>query len=291
MGENSHMQNWQDLRYFHALAQTGSLSAAARQLGVEHATIARRIAALEDATKLKLVDRRGRRLVLTGQGREMAVIAARMEAEALAVERLSAAGGALKAEVTISAPPAYAQYVLAEKLAQLRKTHPGLRITLIGETRYASLERREADIAIRLVRPEKGDLVLRKIDELSFRLYGTREYLESRAAGDWDYIAYDESMDGAPQQKWLSERAGLQGFAIRVSALDMQLRLAQLGCGVALIPGFMTPESSGLCVAEPEQSPLTRDVWLTIHSDIRNAPAIRAVTDALVAAESRSFLT
>lgn len=72
MGENSHMQNWQDLRYFHALAQTGSLSAAARQLGVEHATIARRIAALEDATKLKLVDRRGRRLVLTGQGREMA---------------------------------------------------------------------------------------------------------------------------------------------------------------------------------------------------------------------------
>lgn len=275
------MADWQDLHHFLRLASEGSLSAAARALGVEHATIARRVAALEADLGVRLIDRRGRRLMLTPEGERVAAAAARMETAAQAIDRLRVAGNELNGEVTISAPPSYAQYKLMDRLAGLRARFPGLRLRILGETRYASLDRREADIAIRLSRPDRGDFTARRIGAFAMRLYGSPAYLKSQSPQDWDFIAYDESMDEAPQQRQLKSRAGSRAYAVRASSLDMQASLVRLGAGIAMLPDFIAEGDDQLAEAEPDQPALVREVWLAVHSDLKDAPAIRAVMDAL----------
>ncbi len=275
------MTDWQDLRHFLALASAGSLSGAARQLGVEHATVARRVAALEEAMGLRLVDRRGRQLTLTAEGERVASIALRMEAEADGLAHIRKADGGVEGEVTLSVPPSYAAARLMQPLASVRARHPGLRLRIIGETRYVSLERREADIAIRLQRPEKGEFTVRRIDSFAMRLYGSSDYLRDRAASTWEFIAYDEAMDAAPQQRWLKARSGASGYALRASTLDMQAALARLGCGLAMLPDFLAVNDPMLRAAEPDAEPFYREVWMTVHSDIKDVPSIRVVLDAL----------
>ncbi|HWU60811.1 MAG TPA: LysR family transcriptional regulator [Ensifer sp.] len=275
------MMDWQDLHHFLSLASTGSLSGAARLLGVEHATVARRVAALEEAMGVRLVDRRGRQLMLTAEGERVAKVAMRMEAEAEGLARIRNGGSRIEGEVTLSVPPSYAAKRLMKPLAQVRAAHPGLRLRIIGETRYASLERREADIAVRLLRPDKGEFTLRRIDSFAMRLYGNPGYLNARASNDWDFIAYDETMDAAPQQRWLKARAGASSYALRASSLEMQAELARLGCGVAMLPDFLVAGDADLYPAEPEADPLHREVWMTVHSDIKDVPSIRVVLDAL----------
>lgn len=276
------MTDWEDLRHFAALASAGSLSGAARLIGVEHATIARRVARLEDEIGLKLVDRRGRRILLTVDGERIAAIARAMEDEAVAVERAKAGRlSGLAAEVTISAPPAYAAARLAAPLAALRREHPGIRVRIIGETRRASLDRREADIAIRLSRPTVGDLTALKIGESEFRLYASAPYLAATPAEAWEFVAYDAAMDAAPQQARLLALLAGRAIGLRASTLEMQLAFVLAGGGVGMLPDFMAVGQDGLIEADPSGPPVVRDIWLIVHSDVKDVPAIRAVIDRL----------
>jgi DNA-binding transcriptional LysR family regulator len=168
------MFDWEDLRHFAAFARLGSLSAASRELKVDHVTVARRVSALEAALGLKLVDRRPRAYVLTGDGERIAALADRMTGEAFAVERLARAGATEPAgTVTVNAPPAAAVKLIAPRLGELAATHPRLEIELVSDLRNISLGRREADIAVRLSRPADGDLAARKVGTMGFDLYGT----------------------------------------------------------------------------------------------------------------------
>src|SRR5207248_10286702 len=167
------MSDWEDLRHFMALARQGTLSAAARLLGVDHATVARRVAALEADTGLKLIDRRARNYQLTDDGRRIAATAMPMEEAAFAVGRaVKAAKPGVRGEVSISSPRSLANALIAPQLFRLRQRHPGIRIKLIGEKRTASLNRREADVALRLSRPHEPGLIARKIGSFGFGLYG-----------------------------------------------------------------------------------------------------------------------
>lgn len=128
------MVNWESVRYFVALADTGTLSGAARMLNVEHATIARRVAALESETSLKLVDRRGRRFLLTEDGERIAAIARKMQDEAQAISRLGAVRDTgISATVTLTAPPSYAVARLARPLAAISAQYPGIHIRVMGK--------------------------------------------------------------------------------------------------------------------------------------------------------------
>jgi len=275
------MTDWEDLRHFAALAQAGSLSGAARLIGVEHATVARRVARLEAQTGRKLVDRRGRRFRLTVEGEKIARIARAMEETAAAVERAGAGwrSSPLVADVTISAPPAYAAARLARPLAELRRRHPGLRARVIGETRHASLDRREADIAVRLSRPTTGDLTCVRIGESRFRLYASAAYLEATPPEAWEFVAYDETLDAAPQQARLLALLKGRAIGLRASTLDMQLAFLMADGGVGMLPDFVADGRDGLVAADPDEPPLTREVWLVVHTDMKDAPAIRAVMD------------
>ena len=186
------MSDWENLRHFVVLAREGTLTAAARQLGVDHATVARRVAALEAEIGLKLVDRRARSYQLTDGGQRIAATAAPMEEAAFAVARaVQAAKPGLRGEVSISAPPSLANALIAPQLSRLRRRHPGIRIKLIGEKRTASLNRREADVALRLSRPQEPGLIARKIGSFGFALYGAPDYLKETPRHAFAFIGYD----------------------------------------------------------------------------------------------------
>jgi DNA-binding transcriptional LysR family regulator len=270
------MLDWTDLHHFVVLAREGTLSAAARALGVDHVTVARRVAALEATTALKLVDRRARSYALTEDGRRIA-------AAAFGVERaMQAAKPGISGEVSISAPPSLANALVAPRLITLRQQHPGILIKLIGEKRSASLSRREADIALRLSRPSEPGLIARRIGHFGFSLYGAPSYLKETPPHAFTFIAYDTSMEEAPQQQWLKTIAGRRDIVLRTSDLENQAAAARAGLGLAALPHFMGDGDPRLERYESGEKEVGRDVWLLVHRDLRRAPAVRAVMEFLV---------
>lgn len=275
------MFDWDDLRHFVALADTGSLSAAARRLRVEHATVARRIAALEAAAGVKLVDRRSGRYVLTADGQRVADHARRIENEALALERaLLSRQSDFATEVSISAPPQIAVSLIAPRLPELRQAHPQLRLRLLGESRMVSLPRREADIAVRLTRPGDATLVARKIGIMAYSLFASKEYIASRSEKDFEFVAFDESLDESPHQLWMKRHAGERPIVFRSNELAILIAAAQAHMGVAVLPAF-AGEAANLQRVETEDGSLKRDVWITYHQDMRDNPAIVATAGFL----------
>ncbi|WP_157016616.1 LysR family transcriptional regulator [Mesorhizobium xinjiangense] len=276
--------DWDDLRHFSAFATHGSLSRAAQGLGVEHATVARRIAALEAHLKVKLVDRRGRRLMLTPDGERIATMAQGMGRDAAAIERAAAGARAeLSGVITVSAPPAFAAARLVAPLAALRQRHPGLEIRLIGESRSAALERREADIAIRLSRPEEGEFTITNLGAMTFRLYASPAYLAQTPEAKWTFIGYDGAMTSAPQQVKLREIAAGRPIAFTASTAEIQLAATKAGAGVAILPDFTVEGDKSLVCVNTNEPAFRRDIWLAVHSDMKGAPGIRVTIEALKA--------
>lgn len=277
------MFDWEDLRYFAVFAREKSLSAAARQLKVDHATIARRISALETALNLKLVDRRPRSYILTENGQRIAALGAKMEDEAFAVGRAAMAGQLdLTGEVSISAPPTMANTLIAPHLGILRRQFPGIHIRLIGETRIASLLHRESDIAVRMIQPTENRLVARKVGTASFSMYASPEYLATTLPESYSFIAFDRSMENLLQQQWLKTYAANRPIVLRTYDLETQRIAALQGIGIAALPHYVARREPSLVRLNVDSNMLANDIWLVVHDDLRNVPAVRAVMDFLV---------
>ncbi|WP_420725065.1 LysR family transcriptional regulator [Hwanghaeella sp. LZ110] len=280
--------DWEHLRHFAAFAETGSLSAAAREIGVEHATIARRIASLEETLALKLIDRRGRKLTLTAEGIRIAEIARRMTRDTEEITRIAAGvRSEVSGHVIISAPPALTALCLVTPLVALQSRHPNLIITLIGESRTASLERREADLAIRLSRPETGPFKILKLGDMPFRLYATPAYLNETDEKNWRFIGYGGAMKTAPQQLDLDARAQGRSFRLMASSVEIQLAAAKAGAGIAILPEFLADSETDLTRIPLKNTPFHREIWLVVHDDLQNSAPIRTVIETLKTAFSK----
>jgi DNA-binding transcriptional LysR family regulator len=276
------MFDWEDLHVFCVFMRHKSLSGAARELKVEHATIARRIASLESDLELKLVDRRSRSYVPTPHGDAIAHLGERMEEQAFAVARTAESGQhGIRGEVSISSPPVLTLNLIAPRLGDLRRQHPALRLRIIGETRAASLHQGEADVALRLSRPTGAALVVRKLGSIPFRLYASREYLSECAPSTWTFLAYDESMEQSPQQTWLKAHANGRPIVLSSNHLDIQQAAAAAGAGIVGLPFFAGDRDARLVRVDSDGPSLTRDVWLTVHDDLRHVPRIALVIEFL----------
>lgn len=276
------MPDWEDLRHFLAFVRAGSLAAAARELKVEHATVARRIAALEQALSLKLVDRRARSYLLTADGRHIADLAGRMQEDALAVQRAAAAGRQeVAGEVTLGVPPATAASLLVPHLGGLHRRHPRLTLQVLAETRLASLHR-EVDLALRLSRPQDPALVVRRLRRLRFSHFASPAYLQGRAPADYQFVGFDDSLEDSVQQRQLRQFAAGRPLVMRSNSPDLLRVAARAGIGIALLaelPG--TVDDPGLVRVPGGSGVLERALWLVVHRDLRHAPAVRAVADFL----------
>jgi DNA-binding transcriptional LysR family regulator len=228
------MFDWENFHHFLAIARAGTLSGAARALHVDHATVSRRLKALETELQVPLVERLPRICRLTPMGVQIYEQAKAMETAAFTVERLARASQEpLNGKVTLSAPPVLVTHLLASRLIDFRADYAGIQLSVSAQAQQVSLSRREADVALRLVRPKESSSVVRKLGQMAFALYASQAYVASHLPEDWTFIAYDAQFADMPQQQWLLEIAGSRTVGCELSDISSHLAAARSGAGVA----------------------------------------------------------
>jgi DNA-binding transcriptional LysR family regulator len=282
--------DWSDLAFFLALARSGSLSAAAKRMGTNHSTVARRIENLERDLGVRLVDRLPHAYQLTSAGERVRDLGGAAETAIADIERYArGADRSPHGVVRISGPPHLMASLIAPSLTSLKRRNPELRIELAGEPRAVSLSRREADIALRMSRPSQKGLVARRLAVFHFGLYGTREYVARTAASECSYIGYDESLEHVPQQRWISAMAGARPFALRTNDMASMLAAARGGLGLAVLAHAAARSDPALVQVKTSEPPPKRELWLLFHRDLGKSPAVRAVIDHIVKVTSAAF--
>jgi DNA-binding transcriptional LysR family regulator len=272
--------DWSDLAFFLALARSGSLSAAAKRMGTDHSTVARRIDSLERALGARLVDRLPRAYHLTPAGERVRDLGGEVETAIADIERYAQGlDRSAHGVVRVSGPPILISNVIAPRLTQLERRCPGLCIELIGEARAVSLSQREADIALRLFRPRQKGLIARRVAVMHYGLYGTRDYVARHPPDDRNYIGYDESLDHVPQQRWLAAHIDGRPLALRTNDLATMLAAVRAGLGLAVLSHLMAGRDSSLVQVPTSDPPPSRELWMVFHRDLARSAAVRAVID------------
>lgn len=278
--------NWDDFRYFLAVAAEGSLSAAARVLRVNPATVSRHVDALEERLAVRLFDRRQDGYTVTPAGEKLAERARAIESEIFALSRaFDAEDRGLTGTVSVTATESLTVPFLIPNLPHLRDRHPGIRLQLVSDYRLLNLSRREADVAIRLARPQQGDLVVRKIGSMGFGLYASQAYVAAQgmpdSVADLKEHAVIDWLDGYPESApviWLRQVLEGRSAAFATNPASGRLAAAKAGIGIALVP-CMVSEGSGLVRVLPEVEIPCVDLWLLVHRDLARIARVRAVLD------------
>lgn len=270
---NGQVFDWSDLRIFLAVHRAGSLSAAARPLGIDASTAGRRLASLEQALGERLFDRVPEGLVPTAAGAEILDLALAMEEKALAVERaLGSREGGIAGTVRLTTVEILASRFLAPRVPPLLAAHPGLRLELLTASRVLDLPRREADLALRMGKPTEPGLAGRKLGSIAFALYGS-----DREA---PLFAFDESLAHLPESAWLEGFCRGREPILRSNSTAVLFEAVRAGAGNAVLPCWLGDDAGLQRLIEPEELP-SRELWLVVHPDSRRIPRIRAVADFL----------
>jgi DNA-binding transcriptional LysR family regulator len=273
--------DWEDLRFALALARHGSLSAAARALGVNHATVSRRIDRLQGAIGQLLFDRRKEGYRLTDTGQTVLDQLTRMDEAVLSLLSLplQVEEGGL---VRLTAARVLADGFLVDRLGELRQRLPTTDIELLGESRLMSLARREADIAIRLGAPKDSDLVGKKIGIVGYGFYAASAYLAELADGaPLQFVGFDPDSHFVLEAAWMKQVFPGQRIAFRSNSQTAQAAAARAGFGIALLPHYLAAEDPGLQPAPVDAEAPQREVWLLMRKDLAEAPRIRAVAEEI----------
>lgn len=272
---------WDDLQYFLAIARHGSLSAAARALGVTQPTMGRRLAALEESTGTRLLVRTPQGFVMTALGEQVLARAETMEEEALAAELLiNSSNVQLDGQVRLTTVEALAGQFVAPCLIELQRRHPGMAFELVPATHSLNLSRREADIAIRMSRFEGGMVIERKIGCLAMALYQSADADPHDVQQRYVTVLHDQSH--LPEARMLEQLFRDAEPGIRSNNRDVQYQAVCNGGGVGILPRFRADSDPRLVRVRPDLPVIRREIWLGIHSDLRKMPRMRATMDALI---------
>lgn len=277
--------NWDDVRIFLAVARAGQILGAARRLGINHATVSRRVAALEADLKVRLFRRLTTGSELTPAGERFLEVAERMEAEMIAARAdLAADGDEVSGTVRIGAPDGFGVAYLAPRLGALTSQYRDLSVQLVPVPRSFSLSRREADIAITVDRPSEGRLVAGKLVDYTLGLYASKHYaaehgLPARAEdltahGLVGYVAdlvIDPALDYAPEfsPNWNAR--------FSVSSALGQVEAVRAGAGIGILHSFIARDHDDLIRVDAIPS-IRRAYWLVYHESVRPLRRIQAVS-------------
>ncbi len=279
--------DWDDIRLFLAVAQAGSLSAAARKERVGVATVGRRIHALEEALGLRLFDRLPDGYALTGEGRDFVPFAEEMRAAAESIRRRSEATEIDGGTVRVTANDWDAHF-LSRHWVRLQAMLPGITVEL-GQTHMpTNLARRDADLAIVTALPAAGDLVARKLRPFAYGVYGARPFLDARPAargvpadpGLW--VGLDGPHQYFPMARWLARHLDGPAQAGRASNHLVLEALVAGGAGLGVLACFSGDAHPVLERLGAPLGELDEDRWVLVHADLRRVPRIRRTIDAIV---------
>ncbi|MDB6454923.1 LysR family transcriptional regulator [Falsirhodobacter sp. 20TX0035] len=279
--------NWDDIRYFLSVAETGTLSTAAARLQVSPSTVSRRIEALEAALNVRLFRPHRDGYDLTPAGRALIPAAERAGAQMHVFERSARGGDSVTSgPVRIEAPELLAQDVLLPALASLLQQHPNLRVELRASVRSVRLAGEDADIILRLSRPDQGNYRQRKVGQVAFGLYASPDHATGGMPSSADdllrhrIIGWSEDLRHLTMARWLEDLQPHLEPALRLTSLAAQLAAVRMGLGWAVLPVFAA-EPAGLVPGLTDVPRHTADLWMLVHQQTGHLPRVEAVKAVL----------
>ncbi|TCV76140.1 LysR family transcriptional regulator [Neorhizobium sp. S3-V5DH] len=280
--------NWDDVRLFLAVARTGQILAASRRLGINHATLGRRVTALEEDLRTRLLIRRTNGCELTVEGEIFFHAAERMETEMLAAQASTGRiDTAVAGTVRIGAPDGFGVSFLASRLGRLTRRHPDLKLQLVPVPRSFSLSQREADIAITIERPEQGRLVSSKLTDYTLGLYASKSYLDQAGTPETvealrahPRIGYVEDLIFSPSLNFTGEVMRDWDASFEISSAIGQTEAVRSGAGIGILHDYVARQSCELKRVLPEIV-IRRSYWTTYHETTRDLIRLRTVVDFL----------
>jgi DNA-binding transcriptional LysR family regulator len=286
------MKQWDDVRFFLAVARRQTLSGAARDLGVNHATVYRRLNALEEDLGLTLFDRLPSGYALAQAGEELLELAERIEQEVHALERrVTGCGLHLSGTLRLTTVDTVLRGALIRHLAAFAESYPQIQLEVVTDNRFFSLTKREADLAIRPSKRPDENLVARRLTGIAVALYGSPHYLASqgppRSLDDLRrhrIVRGDESLAHLPHEELLDRVVGADQVVLRTNNLLNQLAAARAGMGLTFAPCFLGDVDPDIVRALPPDPDLTGQLWLLFHPDLRHAVRVRTFADFIVEA-------
>lgn len=281
---------WSDFKVLLALARAGSVAGAARELQVDSSTISRRLAALEDAVGAKLLIRGGREFAWTCEGRTMIEAGEAMEAATVgAMRAVRSSKVEVEGSVRVSVSPGFVPVLMRLMLPALRKTHPSLNVELGGAFHRVDLAKGEADIALRMARPEEPDLVARYAFDCGWLVYASASYLDTRGRpatmedlAQHELVLYAEAMHRLAPLRWMEAYTSTARQVSRVDNLEIACQAILAGGGIAVLPAFIADPVPELQRVFPDRVAVSPG-WVVYHEAARNTSRVRVVADALVA--------
>lgn len=281
--------DWSPVRAFVTAAEKGSFTAAAAELGVAQPTVGRQVAALEQSLDLVLFERVGRGLRLTAAGEALLEPARAMRTAAM---RLSLRAVAQTEEpvgrVCISSSDIVAHQLLAPVVASLVDSYPEIAIELVTTNEISDLVERDADIALRHVRPVQPELIGRRLRDGSAGMYATRDYLGQlgRVEGLSDlrsarFIAFDRSERMVEHLRGCGLEVSQSHFPVATASSLVQVELARQGVGICFLSRLLAVGHPDLHPVLPERLQLPVPIWLVCHRELRTTPRFRVVYDAI----------
>jgi len=282
--------DWDDLRFLLALSRQGTLTAAARDLGVTQPTVGRRLAGLERRLGARLFRSTPKGAELSAIGEALVGRARRMEVEAVEATRLaSGRDEGVQGRLTITASEWLVARLLGPGLQGLLEAHPGLRVDLVASARWANLARGEVDLAIRPARFEQRSVFEREVARAGYGLYASAEYLRRRGRPDFAggcaghvLLVMDDDVPTA-DSSWLQELAAEARVGARTNGREALAAMAGAGLGLACLPRLVGDGTPGVELLQPPVPAPERRLWLGVHRDVRKLPRVRAAIDHLSA--------
>jgi DNA-binding transcriptional LysR family regulator len=286
--KSARVPDWNDFRYFLAIARAGSLAGAGRELGVEHTTVGRRLVALEAELGTRLFLRGPDGLVATEAGRRILPLAEEIETRFDAIERrLSGGDDRIEGTVRFSISEAFTGYFV-KHFGSLRERHPNLVVQISSGNRSADLMRGEADLAVRAREVTEPDLLARKVAVVGWSLYAAPDYVARKGAPatpedlcGHDVIGFDESLANTPGGLWLGAHSQGANVVMRGNSIVAAINATVCGMGISAVPCVFAEADSRLRRVTPRVLG-GRDVFLVVHPDLARVARVRAVMDFVV---------
>jgi len=279
-----HNLDWNDLKFVLAVSAEGSVNAAASALGVNHATVLRRIAAFEDQTRVTIFERhtRGYRVLNDAE-----VIIDAIRAVDSQIDRLNRVlagfGAALEGQVSITSTDSLCDTVLPDAIAHLKLRHPSVHIHLLASNRHVNLAKLDAELSVRPAMALPENISGIAAGQLGFAIYGTDAYWAGRLhlpAEEHHWFAPSALLAGAPPHRWM-DRIPESRIIAHADSFVTLARLAETGNGLAFVPICVGETSPSLRRSPELPDQLETNLWVAAHSDLLNTPRIRAIAEAL----------
>lgn len=277
--------NWDDLRIVLAIAESGTLSAAAVQLSLSHPTVSRRLQLIERRLGTRLFDRTPASLQLTSAGQEMCTLGLRLRDDIAALERRIGgrdAGG--EEPIRLTAPDAVSEYLLPSVLAELYREHADLTIDLVVSNQVLSLAQRAADIALRITPNPAESLHARRVGTVAMGVYAARSLgvkPPDAAPHREPWIGFDAALACSGPGQWVARHVADEQIRFRANTLLGAAQAARAGMGCCVLPCFVGGAIPELQRVGPTLPELSLPLWLMVHPDMVRLPRIRRACNAL----------